>query len=297
MKRRDFIGWIGLGLAGCVGAQRQPRPFTSVSTSQWPQVLRASVTDVFGSAQLEQDYGAFRTALSELLTLEVKLVPVNNLVEAAPALLANKLDLVLAGPSEYLILRARAQAVPVVAITRLGYFTVICVRSDSGITTLQQLRGKRIGMRAEGAGASHLGTTKLLIEAGLDPQTDFETVMVGDQGVQQLLQGKIDAWGDAISRWQRLTTQAHVSDQELPIIAQGPPLPNDIFVANTNLPASFIQHLQTVMVKHQGTLVQAIAIAPANVKYQHSQLVIGQDTDYDAMRALYREIGQESLIQ
>ena len=282
---------------GCSGSLLPSGRQSQEETRQGPPKLRFSVTDVFGWEQLEADYGSFRDVLAQVVGIEVDLVPVNNLVAAAPALLENQLDLVLAGPSEYVILRARAQAVPVVAVTRPGYFTVVCVQAGSGITTLEQLKGKRVGMRAEGAGASHLGTTQLLMEVGLDPKTDFETVMVGDQGVERLLAGEIDAWGDAIARWQRLTAQANVSTQQLPIIARGQPLPNDIFVANSHLSPAFINHLQSLMLEHQRSLMQAILRAPANAKYQDSTMVIGQDADYNQMRDLYEAIGQASLIQ
>ena len=297
MNRRYFLWYVGLGLLGSSCSLLPTRLSSSNLDPQWPKKLRFSVTDVFGLEQLQADYGRFTQALEQVLEMPVELIPVNNLVAAAPALLANQLDLVLAGPSEYLILKARAKAVPVVAVTRPGYFTVVSVSADSGITNLKQLKGKRIGMRAQGAGASHLGTTQLLIEAGLDPRSDFETVMVGDRGVELLLSGEIDAWGDAVARWQRFTDQAQVTEKTLPIIARGQPLPSDIFVGNSHLSASFIAHLQTVMIENQAVLLEAIVEAPANAKYKESEMVLGEDTDYDQIRELYKAIGQESLIE
>ena len=297
MNRRYFLWYVFWGVLGSSCSLPPTRLSSSNLDPQWPKKLRFSVTDVFGLEQLQADYGPFTKALEQVLEIPVELIPVNNLVAAAPALLANQLDLVLAGPSEYLILKARAKAVPVVAVTRPGYFTVVSVSAGSGITNLKQLKGKRVGMRAQGAGASHLGTTQLLIEAGLDPKADFATVMVGDRGVELLLSGEIDAWGDAVSRWQRFTDQAQVSEKTLPIIARGQPLPSDIFVGNSHLSDSFIAHLQTVMIENQALLLEAILKAPANEKYQESEMVLGKDTDYDQIRELYKAIGQESLIQ
>ena len=297
MNRRYFFWYVGVGILGSSCSSLPTRLSSSNLDPQWPKALRFSVTDVFGLEELKADYGVFTQALEQVLEVPVKLIAVNNLVAAAPALLANQLDLVLAGPSEYLILKARAKAVPVIAVTRPGYFTVVSVLADSGITNLKQLRGKRIGMRAEGAGASHLGTTQLLIEAGLDPKTDFETVMVGDRGVELMLSGEIDAWGDAVARWQRFTDQAQVSEETLAIIARGQPLPSDIFVGNSHLSASFVAHLQTVMLENQALLLEAMLKSPANAKYKDSEMVLGKDADYNQMRELYKAIGQESLIK
>ena len=297
MKRRNFIWYFLLLVASCRGSIRQWNRNVYSWRKYGPKKLRFTVTDVFGLEQLEQDYGAFCQALSEVLGIEIEISPVNNLVEAALAFLSNNLDLALAGPSEYLILRARARAVPLFALTRPNYYTVVSVRSDSGITNLVQLKGKKIGLRSEASTASHLGTTKLLMDVGLEPKVDFITVMVGDRGVEMLMTGEIDAWGDAVARWRRFVAQAGLSEQELPIIARGEPLPNDIFVANPNLHAQFIDQMRSLMLDNEEKLMEAILKGPANDKYKDSKMVVGNDTDYDVIRQLYQAIGQEEFVQ
>ena len=41
--------------------------------------------------------------------------------------------MVFSGPSEYLVLKARANALPVIAVTRPDYYTVFLVRADSEV--------------------------------------------------------------------------------------------------------------------------------------------------------------------
>ncbi len=297
MKRRNFIYYFLLLIASCRVGIRQSNRNVSSWRKNAPEKLRFTVTDVFGLEQLEKDYGAFCQALGEILGIKMECFPVNNFVEAAPAFLYNRLDLALAGPSEYLILRAKAQAVPVVALTRPNYYTVVSVRSDSGITNLAQLKGKRIGIRSQGSTASHLSMMKMLIDVGLEPKVDFTTVIVGDRGVEMLMSGKIDAWGEGIPRWRRFMAKAGLSKQELAIVAQGEPLPNDIFVANPNLHPQFINQMRSLMLDNEEKLITAILQAPANDKYQNSKMVAGNDADYHMIRQLYQAIGQQEFVQ
>jgi phosphonate transport system substrate-binding protein len=293
MKRRNFLRYslLSLSLAGC----------TEVIGQNWykdsPPKLSFTVTDVFGLEQLEENYGEFRLALAEVLGIEVVFFPVNNFIEAAPAFLANKLDFALAGPSEYIILRSRAQGVPVIALTRPHYYTIVSVRANSGITSLKQLKGKTIGMRSQGSTSSHLGMSQLLSDVGLEPQVDFKPVIVGDRGLEMLMEEKIDAWAEGSTRWRRFVAKEGLSERELAVIAQGKPLPNDIFVANANLGPQWIEKMRSLMLKNEQKLMRAILKAPANDKYQKSKLVPAHDRDYDVIRKFYKTIGQEEFIR
>lgn len=58
---------------------------------------------------------------------------------------------------------------------------VFLVRPDSGITSVSQLKGKKIGVQGETSSATYVGK-EMLIQAKLDPKTDAEWVNVGGVG-------------------------------------------------------------------------------------------------------------------
>ncbi|MEM1310015.1 MAG: PhnD/SsuA/transferrin family substrate-binding protein [Cyanobacteria bacterium P01_H01_bin.153] len=294
MKRRHFITYSLLFAAGC-SASTVSQGKEENSQGDRPDKLRFAVTDVQGLESLEADYGPFRAALESLLDLPIEFFPVENLVAATPALLSGKVDLVFAGPSEYLILRARAAAEPIVAVTRPDYYSVMVVKADSDLQALPDLKGKTIAMRAEGSTASHIWSTKLLMDAGLTLE-DFQIEMLGDGGLEALLAGNVDAWTDANARVTRFIEAAGVENQVRSLI-QGEELPNDVFVARSTLNADFVQEVQMRMIDAQAQLLEALVAAPANSKYQQSAFVTAADASYDDLRAAYRAIGQESLIQ
>jgi phosphonate transport system substrate-binding protein len=106
--------------------------------------LKFGVTDITGLESLQTEYGEFAAALTEVTGKEVEFFPVNSRTAAVEAMAGGNVDFILTGPAEYIVFRARAKAVPVVAWQRLDYFTQIVTTNDSGIGTIDDLKGKRI---------------------------------------------------------------------------------------------------------------------------------------------------------
>ena len=294
MKRRTFLTSSLLFSAGC-SAPILNSTIGGKSSEARPEKLRLAVTDIKGLEQLKADYEPFRQELEKTLGLPIHFFPVRDLLASAPALLSGKVDLVFAGPSEYLILRARAEAVPIVSVTRPNYYSVVAVEANSTIQSLADLKGKTIAMRTEGSTASHIGTTKLLLDAGLNAE-NFQVEMLEDGGLEALLNGKVDAWADASARYTRFVEAAAAGNQ-VRIIARGQALPNDVFVVRGTLAPEFIQAIQTEMVNAQTKLLSAMASTPGNRKYQQSNFVLAADMQYDELRKVYKAVGLESVIR
>ncbi|MBO9999649.1 MAG: phosphate/phosphite/phosphonate ABC transporter substrate-binding protein [Cyanobacteria bacterium SID2] len=286
-----------LFLAGCVAVRDGSGRERTSSITGKPEVLKFAVTDVTGLEQLQQDYGTFREALAEVLEIEVELFPVESFVAAAPAMLSNQLDIAFAGPSEYLLLNARARAVPIVAVTRPTYYPVVVVRRNSDIKSLTDLKGKNVAMQNPGATAGHIYASKFFLDIGLDPRSDIRVKMLKNEGLNALLNGDVDAWMTSTNTYSRWVREAGLSEDDVPILMKGESLPNDLFVANVNLDPEFIEEMRERMLEHQKQLLQALLASPVNDKYSDSEFASVSDSDYDELRELYKALGQEALIQ
>ncbi|MEM9804492.1 MAG: PhnD/SsuA/transferrin family substrate-binding protein [Cyanobacteria bacterium P01_D01_bin.56] len=290
VRRRLFLGYGLLFLGGCALAQNPGRNPTA------PGKLRFAITDTSGTDELEQDFGVFRQTLADVLQMPVEFFPVKNYSAAAPALIANELDFVLAGPSEYLLLRARADAAPIVGITRPGYVSMIMTRIDSGLNQLSDLHGKRIAMRTEGSTAGHIMPLKMLLDAGLATDA-YEVQMLNRQGFEALQVGNVDAWADSASRYMEYVKSPGLDGTEIQVIATSENLPPDVFVANPNLDPDFLAELKNQMLANQDVLMAALWASEANQKYKQSTLVSVEDSDYQTLRDSYYAIGQGSTIE
>jgi phosphonate transport system substrate-binding protein len=294
MRRRNLIKSSLLFIAGCKASTTTNSLFSS---SNLPKSLKFAVTDVSGIDDLTRDFGQFSNVLSEILDIKIELFPVEDPTAAAPALLSGNLDIAFAGPSEYLILKHRAKAIPIISVKRKNYHSIFIVRRDSNIKTLAELKGKKIAMRKVGSTSGHIAPISLLMEAGLDPKTDFQKVMLDNKGGKALKTGEVDAWTVSSDRYQNILESEGLSEQDFKIIFKGGQLPSDIFVARSKLTSSLIETLRSQMLKHQDKLIQSMLISPANRKYVGSQMLTANDADYNMIREVYKQIGQDSFLK
>jgi len=293
MRRRNFLGYSFLFLAGCTTAEK----LGSSSKVTIPPKLSFAVTDAKGLEELQRDYEPFRVVLEDVLETQIEFFPVDNILDAAPAMLDGTLDLAWAGPSEYVILNSRARAKPIVTLKRPDYFTVIFVHRDRGVRSIADLKGKTIDIWKLGTTASHLGAVKILLDADLKT-SNLKLVASESQDLQPLKIGEIDAMARPMSRYQSMLQEAETSADEYPILARGSLLPGDVFVASYQLNSEVAEFISSQILDNRDRLLEAILSSPelAN-RFRGSTWEVANDTDYDLVRDAYREIGQESIIQ
>lgn len=276
-------------VAGCGGAE--------AGSDERPETLRVAVTDLIGMEELQRNFGPFQEEMAEIMDMEVELLPVSDRVAAVTALESDRVDLVLTGPSEYVVMRERSGAAPVVGITRPGYYSVIATLADSPFESVEDLEGGTIAMSDVGSTSGHLGPSVVLQDEGLNPLEDVEIEMLGDGDLLAFSNGETDAWGG-----NALDLEVFIEEQELPasdfrVIAEGEPLPNDLFIANPNLSEDFIAEIQAGMEENEDAILEAILQGEENEKYVGAELIEAQDPDYDYMREAYRAIGVEDFSE
>lgn len=297
MKKRYFIKYLLLLIAGCTTVKNNFNDQDyNLSTRNSPDKLRFTVTDIQDLQELQRNYGALRTVLEKVLEKTIEFVPFESYIAAAAALQSNQLDVALTGPSEYVVIHARTNAVPVLGITRPNYHPVICVSASSKIKSVAELKRRKIAMWKIGSTSGHLGPTKLLIDAGLNPKSDLKILMLEGKGLSALQKGEVDAWGGSAIKYEKFLHDEGLSKSRLPLIAEGPQLPNDVFIASSNLEAGFVKEIRDRMVNNQEKLLQSL-LAVEEGKYKGSQLVTVNDSDYNLVREVYKAIGQGSFVQ
>ncbi|MDJ0659407.1 MAG: PhnD/SsuA/transferrin family substrate-binding protein [Crocosphaera sp.] len=277
--------------------QKSDNPPNFSSRVPIPKTLRFAVTDAVGVGELEEKYEPFRQVLSQVLDSQIEFFPVDNYFKAVAALNTHEVDLVWAGPSEYVVMKARSNAIPMIGIKRVNYYTMMVVRKDSGIKSLTDLKGKTIDFEHNGSTSTHIGGIKLLIDAGLNPQTDFKSIMSEDDSLAPLIKKVVDACSRNPYRYQAALEKDDLSDINFPIIAKGQPLPNDVLIVGSHIQANVIDHIKELMLKNQTQLIEAIlSIKSLKNKFEGSTLVPAKDSDYNMIRDVYREMGQGDFL-
>jgi len=299
MKRRYFFAFsLGL-LASCAANQTSDSTSSNSTPTENSSVapLKLAISDVQGLEELERDYEPFRVDLEESLQRTIEFYPVETYTQVASALQAGTVDLAIVGPSEYVLIRARTNAIPTIAITRPNYHAAIALPPESPVQSISELKGKTIAMIKVGSTSGHLGPTEMFMSAGLDPKTDYEVKMLGREGsLAALKNGEVDAWAGPVIDYEDFLEQEGVSASEFRLLKKGPALPNDVLIVNSRTNPEEIENLRDRLLADQDTLIAALASTPANTKYQESTLIAVDDQDYDMIRNVYRAIGEGNFL-
>jgi len=265
------------------------------SDASQPETVRLAVTDLQGLEELQREYGAFKDEFEKQSGLALDFFAVNDRTAAAAALQADRVDVVFTGPAEYVVIHEKTGAQPIVAIERDGYHSIIYTKADSGITAVDQLRGKKVAMSDVGSTSGHLGPSQMLVDAGLTPGTDVETLTVGDTTHESLKRGDVDAVGIGYHDYEEF--MAEDDPAQYRVLAEGPILPPDLLMAREGLDEQIVITIRDTFNNHFDTLLPAMLEGKDNAKYENAKLVNVTDTDYDEVRTMYQAVGVNDFSQ
>lgn len=267
--------------------------FAVPAHAQAPAELKFAVTDVVGLENLQREWGPFQKALEAKTGLKLAFFAVTNRTAAVEAMNARRVDIVFTGPAEYVVFRARTNAVPVIALQRVDYYPNVVVRTDSGITEIAELKGKKVAFGSVGSTSRHLGPMQVLADLGLNPREDIQVTHVSaNVGFEALKRGDIAAMGMNYTDYQRLVER----DPTTPyfVIARGRDLPLDLILAGSHVDQAIVQRLRKGIADNAAEMTKAILAGEGeNVKFKGMTWVPSvRDEDYNYVRKMYRTIGQ-----
>ncbi len=254
-----------------------------------PKVIRLADTGIEGMEDLARAYGPFVAELEKLTGVKVEFFPVSNRTAAVTALQFKQVDLILAGPSEYVSIASRLRVRPMVGIARPRYHSVFVVRADSPIQTLADLRGRRIAMKDPGSTTGHIIPVRMLHQAGLDVDREVKILLLDGARLEALANGDVEALGSGVRDYDQLITRFGPGSYR--IIAESQGMPNDLFIAGPTLPEAFVEQLSRQILAQGEPLMAAILGSSRRDRYDGARFVPVADSDYDVIREGYRLIG------
>lgn len=261
------------------------------------QSIKLAVTDLVGLEELQREFGAFVSTLERATGYEVEFYPVTNRTAAAEALRFKKIDFVLTGPAEYVVINKRTKAQAVVGFSRPDYFSVVVVLADGPIRDIRELKGHKIALGSVGSTSKHLGPMQVLADAGLQPLKDVEQINTKlPVAWEALKRGDVAAVGMTNDKFLTLRSQEHEGGGLHPgafrVVGRGRDLPNDLLMAAPHVDPSVVATVRKAFTAHSSELVSAILKGEDNQKY-HGMVFLPTvaDADYHYVRQMYATIG------
>lgn len=284
---KKFIKMITLSITmGLFGLQQQA--FAEI---------RLAVTDVVGLEELQRDFGAFKDTLEKSIGEKVSFLPVSNRTAAVEALRFKKVDFVLTGPAEYVVMRKRSDAKIVAGFSRPDYFAIIITMADSPIKSIKDLKGKKIALGSVGSTSKHLGPIQAIADNGLNPLKDTKIINTKMPiAWEALKRGDVQAvgmnHGKFLSLRKKEVEKGGLQPGAFRVIARGPDLPNDILMVGSHVNANTIKKVKNAFVQNSDALIKAIISAEENDKYIGMAFLTNvKDSDYNYVRSMYKTAG------
>ena len=238
----------------------------------------------------------FARVLTKLTAIPVRVTVASDYAAVIEALRNRTADLAFVHPVGYVLASREAKATIMVRNLWHGkssFTSRIYVRKESGLKTIEDLRGKTMAFIDPASSSGYTYPMVLLIQRGLvkdrDPKTFFREVLFAgahDAGMRALLNGHVDALASFdMAREQYLSDPAE--RERIIYIAETPEIPEAGIAARAGLdPATFA--------KVRDALLQIRAPAYAALLrrlYEIDGFAPADDRDYDPVRAAVELLG------
>jgi len=224
----------------------------------------------------------------------VDLVMPDSYDEAISLVLRDAVDFGSLSPNSYVLAKERDPQLQLLGRHLIDggayYQALILTMQTSGITRLEQLRGKRLCYVDPASTSGYLYPRILLREAGVDPDRDLGGVRFAGEHTEaltELQQGRCDAAAVASSELARWARREGVRLGAVRILATSAPIPGDAVIMRHDLP----QEDRDAVRRGVAGLIAATRAGEIPKDAVISGFRPAEDADYDPIRRAARERG------
>lgn len=209
------------------------------------------------------------------------------------AMASGKVDIGSLTPLGYVLAKNENAAEVLLKTKRRGsltYHGMFIARADSGITSIEQAKGKRMGWVDSGSTSGYLFPASYLKVKNLDPETFFaQTTFVGshDGAVRAVYNGDLDA--AAVYDDARNKVEAEFPDVKTKVvkIGQTDEIPNDTISVRPTLDPALVAKIKAAFLKYAETPEGKTTLMTV---YEVDGMVEAKDSDYDPVRVVAKSM-------
>ena len=267
--------------------------------SQNPSVpeLKIGVIPYEQPSKIKDDYGLFGTFLGKAAGRKSDIFTSPSYLGVGQALMSDQIDCAYLNPLSYVLfadkMRGRPDSLVPLAMPHvhgsLYYYGVIFVRVDSGITSVSQLKGKRMAFNEATSTSGFIYPYVYLKAHGIDPDKDFSAVF--HSSAVGVVPAVLNKSADAGAIYEQALTDPKFipasSQKQLRVLARVGPIANGMFVARGNLDPTVIAKLKAAF----ATINTDTAGKAAMAKMDVDQWDTGNDSVFDPVRVAARDLG------
>ncbi len=214
------------------------------------EILKVSAIPDEAPTELQRKFAPLGKYLESKIGMKIEFIPVTDYAASVEALAAKKVDLVWYGGFTFVQARIRSggKAIPLVQREEDEKFkSVFITRSDSGIKSIADLKGKNFTFGSVSSTSGHLMPRYYLMQQGITPDQDMRIAFSGahDATAFQVLGGKVDAGALNISVWNKLIEEKKINSDEMKVFYTTPPYYDYNWTVRSELDAKLIERIRS----------------------------------------------------
>ena len=192
------------------------------------QVLRVTAIPDESPTELARKFAPLGQYLEAKLGMKVEWTPVTDYAAAVETLVNKKVDLAWFGGFTFVQANVRSggKVLPLVQREEDEKFrSVFITDAASGITKLEDLKGKTLSFGSQSSTSGHLMPRSFLLAAKVNPDTDLKRVAFSgahDATIAAVASGKVDAGALNMSVWEKFVAEKKVDPAQVKVFFTTP---------------------------------------------------------------------------
>ncbi|MFD1359394.1 phosphate/phosphite/phosphonate ABC transporter substrate-binding protein [Fictibacillus halophilus] len=263
-----------------------------------PKELTVQFVPSQNADTLEAKAKPLEKLLKEELGIDVKVSVSTDYNTIIEAMKSKKVDVGFLPPTAYVLAKENNAAEVILQAQRYGvneedgsptdelvdsYKSMIIVKADSDIKSLEDLKGKKVGFQNVTSSAGYVWPAVSMMDAGVDPMSDVETVTLKghDQAVLAVINGDVDAAAVFEDARNIVVGDYPTVFKDVRVLHRTEPIPNDTISVRSDMTDEWKKKIQEAFINiaksEEGKqIVKDI--------YSHEGYAKSQDSNFDIVR-------------
>jgi phosphonate transport system substrate-binding protein len=292
-KRRTGMNWNSVIRWGAVLIFALTVALGAIGCSE-EEKLRWGLIPADDATEMLRQYEPVVEYLEDRLGMDVEVEVTTDYTAAITAMKNKHIEMAWFGPFSYILAAEEAGAEALVNGVRRDtgkatYKSIIITKPDSGIETLDDLKGRTFAFVDPASTSGNLIPRKMLMENGIDPDEDFSTIyFAGTHDAVELAvkNGTVDAGALGDTTHHRMLNEGHVSAEEVRIVHESVPIPGSPIVVRGDLPQDLKDRIKQALIDMDEQTIMRVGGWGDIERYEAVT-----DSDYDVIRETKELLG------
>jgi phosphonate transport system substrate-binding protein len=216
-------------------------------------VLRVTTIPEEAATEQVRKFTPLAQYLEQKMGMKVEFTPVSDYPAAVESLVNKKVDVVWFGGFTFVQanLRSGGKIIPIAQREEDTRFqSVFISKTDSGIKTLADMKGKQVSFGSQSSTSGHLMPRSFLLDAGINPEKDFRRIAYSgahDATIASVVSGKVDAAALDITVWKKFVSENKVDTKAVDVFFTTAPYFNYNWAVHADMPAATREKLKQAL--------------------------------------------------